>query len=63
MFSAATLCVGAALAGGSRPVRVAQVAVRAVVAAGSLASNLTLKALNELILLLQLLSQPRRRKE
>lgn len=39
-----------------------QVRVGAVVAAGSLASALTLQALDETVLLLKLLSQPKRRR-
>jgi len=41
---------------------VVKIRVRTVVAAGTLASDLTLKTLDESILLLQLLSQPRRRR-
>lgn len=40
-----------------------QIRVRAVVAAGTLASELALQALDETVLLLQLFSQPVRRKK
>lgn len=58
MRSTATLCASAALARGSR-----QVEVGAVVASGSLGLDLILEALDESILLLQLLGQSRRRSQ
>lgn len=44
--------------GGGRPVRVVQVGVGAVVAAGTLLSELDLQALDHTVLLLQLFGQP-----
>lgn len=59
----APLCAWAAVAGGGGSVRVEQVRVGAVVAAGTLASELALQALDETVLLLQLFRQPGRTKE
>lgn len=61
-----TLCGRAAMAGGGVPVRVIQIRARAVVAAGTLASELALQAwalqpLDQTVLLLQLFRQSGRR--
>lgn len=56
------LCGRAAVAGGGGPVGVVQFRVRAVVAAGTLASQLALQALDHTVLFLQLFRQPGRRK-
>lgn len=59
--SISALCGRAAVAGGG-PVGVVQFRVRAVVAAGTLASQLALQALDHTVLFLQLFRQPGRRK-
>lgn len=50
--------VGGGGGGGGRPVRVVQVRVGAVMAAGTLVSELALQALDHAVLLLQLFGQP-----
>lgn len=52
MHSCIAMCGWAAMAGRGGPVRVVQIRVGAVVAAGTLASQLALQALDETVLLL-----------